>query len=85
VSVGEALSAICLRPVELAHDEKRRGTLVSGKLADLVVVDRDPFTCSREELREIAVLATMVGGRWVHTTENAPKGIGEASWSGSHG
>jgi predicted amidohydrolase YtcJ len=85
VSVGEALRAICLGPVELAHDEKRRGTLVSGKLADLVVVDRDPFTCSREELREIAVLATMVGGRWVHTTENAPKGIGEASWSGSHG
>jgi predicted amidohydrolase YtcJ len=85
VSVGEALRASCLGPVELAHDEKSRGTLVPGKLADLVVVDRDPFTCSREELREIAVLATMVGGHWVHTTENAPKGIGEASWSGSHG
>src|SRR5829696_4348244 len=85
VSVGEALRAICLGPVELAHDEKSRGTLVPGKLADLVVVDRDPFTCSREELREMAVLATMVGGRWVHTTGNAPKGMGEASWSGSHG
>ena len=85
LSVEEALRSICLEPVWLAHDEKRRGTLVPGKLADLVVLDRDPFTCSREELGEIAVLATMVGGNWVHISDNAPKGIGEASWKGSYG
>ncbi len=85
LSVEEALRSICLEPVWLAHDEKRRGTLVHGKLADMVVLDRDPFTCSREELGEIAVLATMVGGNWVHISDNAPKGIGEASCKGSHG
>ena len=85
VSVEEALRSICVEPVVLAHDEKRRGTLVPGKLADLVVLDRDPFTCSREELGEIAVMATMVGGNWVYISDNAPKGIGEASWKGSHG
>jgi len=79
LGIDEALRSTCLDPVWLAHDEKRRGTLVSGKLADLVVLDRDPFTCSREELGEIAVVATMVGGRWVHTSDKAPKGIGEAS------
>jgi predicted amidohydrolase YtcJ len=79
LQIDEALRSTCLDPVWLAHDEKRRGTLVSGKLADLVVLDRDPFTCSREELGEIAVVATMVGGRWVHTSDKAPKGIGEAS------
>jgi predicted amidohydrolase YtcJ len=85
LSVEEALRSICLEPVVLAHDEKRRGTLVPGKLADLVVLDRDPFTCSREELGEIAVMATMVGGSWVYISDNAPKGIGEASCRGSHG
>jgi predicted amidohydrolase YtcJ len=85
LSVHEALRSICLEPVWLAHDEKRRGTLVPGKLADLVVLDRDPYTCSWEELAEIAVVATMVGGNWVHTSDNAPKGIGEASWKGSYG
>ena len=85
LSVDEALRSICLEPVWLAHDEKRRGTLVPGKLADLVVLDRDPYTCSGEELGEIAVVATMVGGNWVHISNNAPKGIGEASWKGSYG
>ena len=85
LTVEEALRSICLEPVVLAHDEKRRGTLVPGKLADLVVLDRDPFTCSREELGEIAVMATMVGGRWVHISNDAPKGIGEASCRGSYG
>jgi predicted amidohydrolase YtcJ len=82
VSVGEALNAICLEPVQLAHDEKRRGTLVPGKLADLVVLDRDPYTCSREELGDIAVLGTMVGGLWVHISDDAPKGIGRRNGAG---
>jgi hypothetical protein len=37
-----------------------------GHLADLVVLDRDPVTCPPEELAEVGVVATMVGGRWVH-------------------
>ena len=85
LSVDEALRSICLEPVWLAHDENRRGTLVPGKLADLVVLDRDPYACSREELGGISVLATMVGGSWMYISDNAPKGIGEASCKGSHG
>jgi predicted amidohydrolase YtcJ len=46
-----------------------RGTLVPGRLADLVVLDRDPFAVDGEELADIRVVAAMVGGRWTH---NAP-------------
>ncbi len=38
--------------------------LVPGALADLVVLDRDPFTCDPEALPEITAAATMVGGEW---------------------
>ena len=38
-------------------------------LADLVVLDRDPLAVDPEELRNLQVVATMVGGRWTH---NAP-------------
>jgi hypothetical protein len=41
--------------------------LRAGMLADLVVLDRDPFDCPPEELPEIRVVATMLGGRWTHT------------------
>ena len=66
VTVEEALHATCIAPAWLAGDERRRGKLLPGYLADLVVLDRDPVTCSPEELPEVQVVATMVGGRWLH-------------------
>jgi predicted amidohydrolase YtcJ len=66
VTVEQALHATIVAPTWLAGDERRRGTLLPGRLADLVVLDRDPLTCGPDELGEIQVIATMVGGRWVH-------------------
>ncbi len=61
VSVEQAFRATCVTPAWLSGDERRRGTLVPGRYADLVVLDRDPW----EDL-DAQVVATMVGGRWVH-------------------
>ena len=61
VTVEQALHATCVAPAWLAGDERRRGRLLPGFLADLVVLDRDPL----EDL-DAQVVATMVGGRWVH-------------------
>ena len=66
VTVEQALTATTVNPALLAGDERRRGRLAPGYLADLVVLDRDPVTCAPEELTELAVVATMLGGRWVH-------------------
>jgi predicted amidohydrolase YtcJ len=69
LTLEQALHAVCVAPAWLSHDERIRGTLVPGRYADLVVLDRDPFVCEPEELREVQVVATMLGGRWTH---NAP-------------
>jgi predicted amidohydrolase YtcJ len=61
VTVAQALHATCVAPAWLSGDERRRGKLLPGFLADLVVLDRDPH----EDLNA-QVVATMVGGRWVH-------------------
>ena len=66
LTLEQALRATCVAPTWLSHDERSRGTLVPGRLADLVVLDRDPFRCESDELAEVQVVATMVGGRWVH-------------------
>jgi predicted amidohydrolase YtcJ len=66
VTIEQALHATCVAPAWLARDERRRGKLLPGYLADLVVLDRDPLECPPEELAEIEVVATMLGGRWVH-------------------
>jgi predicted amidohydrolase YtcJ len=72
VTVEEALRAATVAPAWLEGQERRRGTLAPGRLADLVVLDRDPLDCRPEELRELRVLATMVGGRWTHVAPDSP-------------
>ena len=61
LTVDEAFHATCVTPAWLAREERKRGTLIPGHDADLVVLDRDPWKDLDAE-----VVATMVGGRWVH-------------------
>jgi predicted amidohydrolase YtcJ len=52
----------------LCWDEDRKGSIETGKLADLAVLTDDPLTCSDAALREIEAKLTMVGGQFVHVT-----------------
>jgi predicted amidohydrolase YtcJ len=61
LTVQQAFEATCLTPAWLAGEERRRGKLIPGYAADLVVLDRDPW----DDL-DATVVATMVAGRWVH-------------------
>jgi predicted amidohydrolase YtcJ len=45
--------------------EDQVGSLEAGKLADLIVLDRDLLTCPVDEVRQVRVLATYLGGRQV--------------------
>jgi len=62
---GEALKAYTSGAAYAANQEDRLGKLIPGYLADLIVLDTDPFLCEPEQLLEIKVLRTMVGGEWV--------------------
>ncbi len=66
LTVEQALLASTVNPAWLAGDERSRGKLLPGYLADLVVLSRDPLECPPDELESVEVVATMVGGRWVH-------------------
>ena len=66
LTLDEALQATTVNPAWLARDEHRRGKLLPGYLADLVVLDRDPLDVEPEALPDVRVVATMLGGRWVH-------------------
>ena len=66
LTVEQALEATTVNPAWLAGDERRRGKLLPGYYADLVVLDRDPVECTPAELPDVRVVATMVGGTWVH-------------------
>ncbi len=66
LTVEQALLAATVNPARLSGDARRRGRLLPGFLADLVVLDRDPVACPPDELGDVEVVATMVGGRWLY-------------------
>jgi predicted amidohydrolase YtcJ len=66
LDVAAAWRAFTTTPAGIAG-ESRLGRLAVGSLADLVVVDGDPFV-ARQDLSRVAVRATMIGGQLVHDT-----------------
>ena len=48
------------------HEDDVTGSLQVGKVADLIVIDRDPLTIPAEDIANVKVLETVVGGRTVY-------------------
>ncbi|WP_398465146.1 amidohydrolase [Tardiphaga sp.] len=66
VSVREALHSYTVGGAIAMKQEQWRGTLMPGMAADLIVLDRDPFTTDAASLKSTQVLLTMVRGSVVH-------------------
>jgi predicted amidohydrolase YtcJ len=49
----------------ICHEEKLKGTLEAGKLADFILVDRDLMKCPADNLKDTKVKLTVVGGKVV--------------------
>ena len=61
----DALRTVTQWPAYLSFDETKLGTLEVGKLADMVVLNRDYLACPDDELAKLTVERTIVGGRTV--------------------
>ncbi len=67
ITVEEALRAYTHGSAFASYDEGVKGTLAAGKFADLVVLSRNPFDTPPEELKDIGVIMTLVGGKAVYS------------------
>lgn len=65
IDTETALRAYTVNNAWAEGAEDRKGSIEVGKLADLVVLDRDPTAVSPAEIRDIRVVLTVVGGRVV--------------------
>ena len=66
ITVEEALRTQTLHGAYASFEENIKGSVTRGKLADLVVLGRDPFREDPASLVSIPIEGTMVGGRWVY-------------------
>ncbi len=66
ITVDEALRAYTILGAWSGREEAIKGSLEVGKLADIAVLDRDPYAIDPMELRDVGVDMTFVDGRMVH-------------------
>jgi predicted amidohydrolase YtcJ len=63
----DALRAVTATAAYQLKEEKTKGTLEPGKLADLVILDRNPLKVEPTAIKDIAVVETIKEGRTVYT------------------
>jgi predicted amidohydrolase YtcJ len=62
LTVYQALQMYTMNAAYASFSERNSGTLEVGKAADMVVIDRDPFETSSDDLRKSQVLKTIING-----------------------
>ena len=67
VDVLTALRLFTLNNARLGFEEREKGSLTPGKLADLVVLGADPLQVDPGEIKDIPIELTVVGGRVVYS------------------
>jgi len=75
LTMAEAWEGFTLGPAYAANMENRLGRLAPSYLADLIVLEKDPFTCNAEDLLDMQSSATMVAGEWVYTSAAEDGGL----------
>jgi predicted amidohydrolase YtcJ len=66
ISLKDALYAYTAAPAYGSFREQELGTIKAGKLADIIVLDRNLFDVPYEEIKNAKVVFTMVDGKVVH-------------------
>jgi predicted amidohydrolase YtcJ len=66
ISLADAIRGYTMGAAFAGHREQREGSLEKGKLADLIVIDRNLFEIEPTAIGKTEVLLTMVGGKIVY-------------------
>lgn len=63
VTVDEALKIATMNGAYASHEETIKGSIAPGKLADFVVMEKDPHDVNPDEIKDIKIVRTVVGGK----------------------
>jgi predicted amidohydrolase YtcJ len=66
VTVDEAIRIGTLNGAYASAEETLKGSITAGKLADFVMLDKDPHDVDADSIKDIRVVRTVVGGRTMH-------------------
>jgi len=67
ISREQAIRLYTINNAYLTFEEKQKGSLEKGKLADFIVLDRDILACPLDEVKDIQVDETYLGGKLIYS------------------
>jgi hypothetical protein len=73
VTREQALRMWTLNGAYLSFEEKEKGSIEPGKLADLVVISKDILHCPVDEIKDIEALLTVADGRVLYRAATMPE------------
>ena len=65
--MDEAFRIGTIHGAHACFEEKLKGSIAAGKLADFVIFAEDPHEVDPERIKHIQVVRTVVGGRTMHS------------------
>jgi predicted amidohydrolase YtcJ len=71
VTVDEALKIATIHGAYPSYEEHTKGSITAGKLADFVILEKDPHQVDPDTIKDIKIVRTVVGGRTVHPKSEA--------------
>ncbi|HEY6266919.1 MAG TPA: amidohydrolase family protein [Candidatus Acidoferrum sp.] len=66
IGVDEALRVNTLNGAYASYEEKIKGSIAVGKLADFVILAEDPHVVDKEKIKDIEIISTVTGGKTVY-------------------
>jgi predicted amidohydrolase YtcJ len=66
VTVDEALTIATINGAHASHEENMKGSITVGKLADFVMLEKDPHDVNPDEIKDIRIVRTVVGGKTMY-------------------
>ena len=71
ISLNEAFKVYTTYAAYASGEEKIKGSLTPGRLADMVVLAKDPWKTDPDEIGDIGVALTIVNGKIIYNAESA--------------
>jgi predicted amidohydrolase YtcJ len=66
ITVDQALMVATINGAYASHEENVKGSIAAGKLADFTMLEKDPHDVNPDEIKNIKIVRTVVGGKTVY-------------------